>query len=288
VVATGGKNGYMYVLNAKNGAYVPNFSIPEVKVPDPSGKGIALNTLWPTQPEPTGGAGQIVPTCYTDAQVQQYYGTLTAPNGTPLRGSCPFGGTFNDAYSVWGSSGSGGGMGYPRTAFDPQTNSLYICAQIQSIGTENRSPVDYRAQSVGTGHGAGGTVTALDMGTNKITWQVTWGATPTYLPAANTTAPNPPSSNPYGNCYSGVLTTGGGLVFTSSSPFGNVSPVPAVPGNIFAYDAKTGKVLWTWQAYDVIDAAPMTYSVNGKQYVAEVVKAPDATGKPDRLTVFSL
>jgi hypothetical protein len=66
-----------------------------------------------------------------------------------------------------------------------------------------------------------------------------------------------------------------------------VSPVPAVPGNIFAYDAKTGKQLWSWQGYDVIDAAPITYSVKGKQYLAEVVKAPDSTGKPDRLTVFA-
>src|SRR6185437_1090233 len=69
VVAIGGKNGWLYVLNAVNGGTVPNFPIPEVAVPNlNNGQGLALNTAWPTQPEPSGGAGEMMPHCMTNAE----------------------------------------------------------------------------------------------------------------------------------------------------------------------------------------------------------------------------
>ncbi len=57
--------------------------------------------------------------------------------------------------------------------------------------------------------------------------------------------------------YSGVLSTGGGLVF-----FGEDS------GSFAALDAKTGEPLWHFQASQDWKASPMTYMVGGKQYVA--------------------
>lgn len=55
----------------------------------------------------------------------------------------------------------------------------------------------------------------------------------------------------------GTVSTAGGLVF-----FGDNE------GNLSAADAKTGKVLWHFNTGQLITASPMTYSVNGKQYVA--------------------
>jgi alcohol dehydrogenase (cytochrome c) len=56
---------------------------------------------------------------------------------------------------------------------------------------------------------------------------------------------------------SGVLATAGGLVF-----FGDDS------GAFAAVDAKTGKPLWHFHTNEPWHASPMTYAVDGKQYVA--------------------
>lgn len=54
-----------------------------------------------------------------------------------------------------------------------------------------------------------------------------------------------------------MLTTAGGLVFTGDSQ-----------GYVFALDARTGKVLWHYQAGGAIRTAPVTYTFDGKQYIA--------------------
>ena len=58
----------------------------------------------------------------------------------------------------------------------------------------------------------------------------------------------------------GVLTTAGGLVFTGE---GN--------GWFKAYDAKTGRVLWSFYAGAGVNAPPASYSVDGKQYIVVAV-----------------
>src|SRR5262245_38674501 len=55
----------------------------------------------------------------------------------------------------------------------------------------------------------------------------------------------------------GTVSTAGGLVF-----FGDND------GNLSAADARSGKVLWHFNTGQNITASPMTYSVNGEQYVA--------------------
>ncbi|MBI1396037.1 MAG: PQQ-binding-like beta-propeller repeat protein [Betaproteobacteria bacterium] len=55
----------------------------------------------------------------------------------------------------------------------------------------------------------------------------------------------------------GVLATGGNLVFTGE---GN--------GMFNAYDARTGKKLWTFNCGAGVNAPPVSYMVNGKQYIA--------------------
>lgn len=58
----------------------------------------------------------------------------------------------------------------------------------------------------------------------------------------------------------GVLATAGGVVFAGS-----------LDRYLKAYDAATGAVLWQVRMNDVPSSCPITYSVNGKQYVAVVV-----------------
>jgi len=64
----------------------------------------------------------------------------------------------------------------------------------------------------------------------------------------------------------GTMTTDGDLVFQGQAD-----------GKFMAYDAKTGKPLWTYDARMGIAGAPITYSVDGKQYVT-VVAGWGATG----------
>ncbi len=79
---------------------------------------------------------------------------------------------------------------------------------------------------------------ALDIETGKIVWEV------------------PQIGAPEAN-YSGVLSTGGGLLFYGESG-----------GDFAAADAKTGKTLWHFNTGQAWKASPMTYTVKGRQYVA--------------------
>ncbi|MBL8267743.1 PQQ-dependent dehydrogenase, methanol/ethanol family [Steroidobacter sp.] len=67
-------------------------------------------------------------------------------------------------------------------------------------------------------------------------------------------APNP------GWVNGGVLSTAGNLVFQGDAD-----------GMFNAHDARNGKVLWSFDGQSGILAAPISYAVNGKQYVSVVV-----------------
>jgi PQQ-dependent dehydrogenase (methanol/ethanol family) len=90
-----------------------------------------------------------------------------------------------------------------------------------------------------------GNVTAVDYNTGKIRWQVK-----TSLPMVG-----------------GALATAGGLLFAGESD-----------GWFRAYDAATGKVLWSFFAGAGVNAPPASYSVDGKQYI--VVAAGGNTNLP--------
>jgi PQQ-dependent dehydrogenase (methanol/ethanol family) len=79
-----------------------------------------------------------------------------------------------------------------------------------------------------------GNITAVDYNTGKVRWQVK--------------TPQP--------MIGGILATAGGLVFAGE---GN--------GRFRAYDAKDGKVLWTFNAGAGVNAPPSSYAVDGKQYI---------------------
>jgi alcohol dehydrogenase (cytochrome c) len=55
----------------------------------------------------------------------------------------------------------------------------------------------------------------------------------------------------------GVLATASGVVFVSTDE-----------GNLIALDGQSGKSLWHFQTGAAIASSPMSYAVDGKQYVA--------------------
>ncbi|MEZ5922061.1 MAG: PQQ-dependent dehydrogenase, methanol/ethanol family [Parvularculaceae bacterium] len=65
------------------------------------------------------------------------------------------------------------------------------------------------------------------------------------------------SSAEFGPWNGGVLSTAGGLVFEGAST-----------ANFSAYDAETGEELWKFFTQTGVTAAPITYEIDGEQYVA--------------------
>ncbi len=57
--------------------------------------------------------------------------------------------------------------------------------------------------------------------------------------------------------WAGVMSTAGGLVFSGSDE-----------GNFYALDAQTGKPLWDFQTGSAIAANPISFTVDGHQYIA--------------------
>jgi alcohol dehydrogenase (cytochrome c) len=60
-----------------------------------------------------------------------------------------------------------------------------------------------------------------------------------------------------GNSWGGTMTTAGGLVFFANDAEG-----------FEAVNAKTGESLWHFNTGQFMHASPMSYAVDGKQYVA--------------------
>lgn len=99
-----------------------------------------------------------------------------------------------------------------------------------------------------------GMITAIDMHTKKVVWQHPLGGAerngpfglPTYMPI-NIGTPN----------NGGPIITGGGLTFVAA----------ATDDKLRAIDNETGKIVWDAKLPAGGQATPMTYAVNGEQYV---------------------
>jgi PQQ-dependent dehydrogenase (methanol/ethanol family) len=126
---------------------------------------------------------------------------------------------------------------YP-TAYDPQTRLFYVmaaedCGIYRSKGRifgNNPDPSETGLRLV----------RALNIETGDIVWEK-------------------PMPGPQETDYSGVLTTGGGLLFHGE-----------VGGDFAAVDARTGKTLYRFRTNDSWRATPMTYMAGGRQYIAGI------------------
>jgi alcohol dehydrogenase (cytochrome c) len=138
----------------------------------------------------------------------------------------------------------GGGRDWPYSAYNPRSNVMYVQLTnlcIDSSARSDRGPQPqfvYNTNNVGkfaTGKDKVGRIDAISVETGKTLW--TW----------ETRVSN----------YSAILTTGGGLVFNGS-----------MDRYLRALDADTGRVLWQTRLAAQAVGAPVTYSVNGRQYLA--------------------
>jgi len=139
--------------------------------------------------------------------------------------------------------GANGGSEWSPPAYSPRTHYAYVLGMNQLMDfaphPAGKSPGFIRTGSVFTNVQKPkiqeGTFTAIDVDTGQIAWQYH--------------APMP--------MIGGALSTGGDLVFTGEGD-----------GTFDAFDARNGRRLWTYQLTAGVNAPPISYQVDGKQYVA--------------------
>jgi glucose dehydrogenase/plastocyanin len=184
----------------------------------------------PTQPFPIGDA--FVPQC----PVNPVPGYATG---------CIFSPFWEDPVIM--APGTTGGSDYAPVAYSPQTGLVYVAASnMNSAFGVAHEAIDDTGNRVRLG-GLGffrpngtvrsGVITAIDPRTNTIVWQ---------------------KQTPFPNSIgSGVMATAGGLLFHGEPD-----------GNFQAFDARTGDLLWQFQTGFGADGPPITFQLDGEQYVA--------------------
>jgi len=272
------KQGYAYVLNRVTGQ--PVWPIEERSVPASDVPG---EHAWPTQPHPTKPAAydyqgyaendliDFTPELRAEAiRIAKQYrlGPLFTP---PSR--IEEGGTKG----TWYNPGGTGGSLWQSGGFDPETSIFYIPSKTgPGITSVRKDPKSDLAFSRGPGADLSvqglpilkppySRITALDLNTGEFPFAVPFGTTPARV-----------SQNPALKGMKLANTGGIGLQATLL-----VTKTLLVAGEgwggdpvIRAYDKKTGAVLAEVRIPGMMGSMPMTYMVNGRQYIAFTVGTP--------------
>lgn len=135
-----------------------------------------------------------------------------------------------------------GGTNWQAPSYSPETGWMYVEAQ-ESGQRFVRSPQQFesgRQYQGGRGQGLGepttASIKAIDPETGGTKWEYKISR---------------------GSLAAGVLATAGGVVFAATGE-----------GSLIGLDARTGALLWHFQAGGTIASSPISYAVDGKQFVA--------------------
>ena len=256
-----GKTGWVYLLDRTTGVPLPYAPAPETPVPQEP-----TQLTNPTQPvmDPTAAFVPNNPVNLAQCTPPVVYrGVLLSP--------VPIYTPFNEAPQLI-CPGAAGGSEWSPHSFNQQTNLMYVCGINQPM-VYTRHPEQLEQPVLREGSAfippptarQYGTFTALDVTTNKIKWQ-----------RGGTNPADPVFQKP---CDGGSLTTAGGLVFVGEGD-----------GNLDAFDADSGATLLRFQTNAGVNAPPVTYSVNGTQYIAVAVGGNTIQDFPrgDTVWVFKL
>ncbi len=135
-----------------------------------------------------------------------------------------------------------GGSNWSPVSVDEKNQRVFIEGihspikyTLHETAAQNGKPAIRYAASEPTQDPRWGLLSAIDLGTGKIAWQ-------------NKTAQP---------LLGGVLATAGGLVFIGEGD-----------GHFNAYNSQTGALLWQAKSEFGVNAPPITYTINGVQYIA--------------------
>jgi PQQ-dependent dehydrogenase (methanol/ethanol family) len=226
------KTGYLYVLDRETGRPIN----PIVEMPVSTATNVPGEEIFPTQPIPFKANRQpqepFVPT----------YPIISDP-ALAIRARPAFTPFLTDQLIII-SPGTLGGANFGSSSFSSRTGLIYVPGIVDAhsmtvlpLGnTLKPGDASFRRNSQGpTGMALSGTVTAYDPATGNLVWQATVTGAP----------------------QGGNFVTAGDIVVQGTNG-----------GYLFVLDAKTGKELFKFNAGARVNADPMTYQVNGKQYIS--------------------
>ncbi|PZQ58940.1 MAG: PQQ-dependent dehydrogenase, methanol/ethanol family [Phenylobacterium zucineum] len=179
-----------------------------------------------------------------------------------------------------------GAHNWQPMAFNPKTGLVYIPTNVTPFAYTDDKTFGYKPGAWNVGVDFLANALPTDAATLKAVTSMVKGQLVAWDPVQQKqvwTVDHPYFWN------AGVLSTAGGLVFQG-----------AAHGEFAAYDAANGKRLWSYKTGNGVIAAPMTYELDGEQYVAVMVGAggggqisapgslPNRARLPGRLLVFKL
>ncbi|MBS1886225.1 MAG: PQQ-binding-like beta-propeller repeat protein, partial [Actinobacteria bacterium] len=232
------KTGWVYLLNQATGK--PVYPIPEVKVPqDPS------QNTWPTQPEPTMPPFSPLTTTPEAVKNAEAAAAALKPKPKVVAGKI-FTPMSSDPNVVnLAANSAAGGNNWPPSSYNPEKNIYVVCSLAGSLGLvvppkpqKFKEGETYIGSEVllSSGFNVEGFLTAYDMSTGKIAWQ---------------------NKFPAESCYSGAVTTAGGLVFVGHNN-----------GDLVAYNIETGEELWHFQTGAGANTTVTVFEDEGEEKVA--------------------
>jgi alcohol dehydrogenase (cytochrome c) len=253
------KTGWVYLLDRNTGK--PIYPIPEVKVPqDPTQKTAA------TQPIPT--MEPFSPVEVSQESVEKVEESIAG--NTPKQkvvGTKMYEPMSTDPSTINLTPNSAvGGDNWPASSYDPEKNIYVVCSTEGALGviaetgkTQYNEGETFTGGDIGgtTGFNAPGFLTAYDMSTGKIKWQNKF-----------------PES-----CYSGAVTTAGGLTFMGQNN-----------GELSAFDTETGEELWSFQTGAGANTTVTPFEVDGEEKIAIYAGGNSLAATPhgENFWVFSL
>ena len=274
-VAFVSKYGMTFTLDRETGK--PLIPIKEVKVPGSTAPDV---NPWPTQPVPQSdnvlfnklNSSGLPCTDGTVSQTNAYvpYASATAPDGKPFKIGCVYDPYDTTQYVVTPFEM----MDWPASSYSPQNHTFITCGVTDRAGSFEQIPAASQVVGAFGGIGAGrlgvgdtstantGNFSSFDVTTGKLAWHQHWPAP----------------------CYSGSMNTATGITFIGWLGVGNAQDGH---GFLQAVDTKTGTELWRSPLMSApVGAAPVTYTVNGKQYVSVAVggEAHNDVSRPLGLT----
>ncbi len=295
-IAQPSKQGFVYVFNRVTGA--PLWPIEERPVPQSDTPG---ELSWPTQPFPTAPP-PFARQRFTEADINPHISAEDQAKVREFLRTARNEGLYTPP-SLQGTvmmPGHNGGTNWGGSAVDPMNGRLYVVSKELPTTANLRVP---QPPAPGVGPGAGGGPPGGGTGGNRPPPLPPPNAGPDFIPytapadfmiqpSTGLSAIGPPWSQitaydlnkgtimwqiPNGDVASlaangivgtgshaprgGVVATGGGLLFIGTSS----------DRKFRAYDADTGRVLWSYDLPAATEGVPAVYSVGGRQYVAIAV-----------------
>ena len=293
------KQGYTFVFDRETGE--PLFDIEEVPVPESDVPGERLSPTQPIPIKPPSFARQglsedelidFTPELKAKAQkiLNQYrYGDIYMPPSLAEADDGTFGTLFMPSQT--------GGANWPGGAADPETGIMYIFSKsdvgrMSMSNRPDRSDMDYinlqtrsapplRVDGLPLIKPPYGQIVALDLNEGEILWDVVHGETPDYI--RNHPALAGIDIAPTGQAGRvGLLTTKTMVIAGDGGSYTNADGEQEAL--LRAYDKLTGEQLGSLPMPAQQTGSPMTYAINGVQYLAVSISGGDVAG---RLRVYS-